>query len=900
MIRPHALLALAAVYTAALFASAPAAPAAPKPAPSASSAAAGDAAAGTPGAPAAYDAFVKNAQVQDGLFPVIRKDGKVYLVVAPDQLDKDFYEHAATANGLGGYGILSGDDFQMLVRIFQFHRINEKQVAMVLPQDRFLARPGSAAAEAVSRSTADSVQAVTAIAAADSASGKIVIDGSFLLSDVLDLGNALSDAVHDPKNPQGAYHQDANRTYFGTTKAFPENDIIETHQTFESVKPDAVDTVVDPHSIDMRVTYNLAQVLASPDYVPRLADDRVGFWTDPHIDFDRDDSFDDIQRFITRWNIKASDPSRPSPAVKPIVYTLTNTIPPQYKPAIREALLEWNKAFERIGILDAVKVQDQPDDPNFDPDDIRYNPVRWLTEANGGGFAEAQIEWNPRTGEIFRSGILIDADLMRFGKFEYSDLVGPDSGAPTSFAPWDALAADVTPGAGARRAHGFLHRDVGAREQAQFGALALALYNEEVPAGFTHDFLKSIVLHESGHDFGLAHNFIGHNAYTAAQLRDKRFTAANGVASSVMEYAPTNLWPKNSPHGDYFQTTLGPYDYHVIHWGYAPVPGARSPVDEVATLNQWAGAATDPKFAFASDEDVEYDGHAVDPRIAQWMLTGDSIGWCQTQLGIDRDLMRTLDVRYPRPEMPWDQERFAFALLARQYGRCALAMTHYIAGEHLSRARRGDPHAPQPLTPVSRDEEYRAFKNLDAYVFSDDAWNVSSTTLRRLVYSEYEAFLTFGYDPGPRHDVSLSAYAAREQNQALAYMFDPLVLERLADLPSKAGSQYHPMSLADLFTWTQAGVFGDLQRGKPAATSLHHNLQRSYARLLEKLAVAPPPGTPYDAQALARHELVALAGNVRAGLRDAGLDLATRAHLEALQDEVGRTLDTRNVTQVHP
>lgn len=862
MIRPRHALSLAAVCAAALFATAAAGSA--------------DGAGAPQAAPAAYATFVKDAQVQDGLFPLIRKDGKIYLTVAKEQFDGDFYEHAATANGLGGFGILSGDDFQMLVRIIRFHRINDRQVAILLPQNRFLARPGSAAALAVAGSTAESVQAVAAVAAEDKATGKVVIDGSFLLTDILDIGNTLSDVVDNPKNPQGGYHLDPGRTYFGTSKAFPKNDIIETHQTFESAKPDKIDTVPDPHSIDMRVTYNFAQILSSPDYMPRLADDRVGFWFDPHVNFDRDDSYDDVQRFITRWNIKAVDPTRPSPAVKPIVYTLTDTIPPQYKPAIREALLEWNKAFERIGILDAVKVVDQPNDPNFDPDDIRYNPVRWLTEANGGGFAEAQIEWDPRTGEIFRSGILIDADLMRYGKFQYSDVVGPEAGIP----------------------HGFMHRDTGARAQAQFGALALGLYGEDVPPNYTHDFLKMIVLHESGHDFGLAHNFIGHNAYTAAQLESKSFTDANGVASSVMEYAPVNLWPKNSPHGDFWQSTLGPYDYHAIHWGYAPVPGARSPEDEVATLDRWAEAATDPKYAFASDEDVEYDGHAVDPRVSQWMLTGDSIGWCRTQLGIDRALMRTLDARYPRPEMPWDQERFAFQLLTREYGTCALAMTHFIAGEYLSRARRGDPQAPQPLTPVSRDEEYRAFKNLDTYLFGDSAWDISSTTLRRLVYSEYESFTDFGYAPAPRHDISLTEYVARQQNRALAYMFNPLVLQRLADLPAKAAGSYHPMTMADLFTWTQTSVFGDLQTAHAASTTLHRNLQRSYARLLETLAVAPEPGTPYDAQALAHHELVALAGAVRSSLRRSGLDLATRAHLEALQDEIQRALDTKNVMPV--
>ena len=69
------------------------------------------------------------------------------------------------------------------------------------------------------------------------------------------------------------------------------------------------------------------------------------------VGFDREDTIDTNVRYITRWNVQASDPTKPSPAKHPIVYTLTNTIPEQYKPAIRDALLEWNKAFEKIGIL---------------------------------------------------------------------------------------------------------------------------------------------------------------------------------------------------------------------------------------------------------------------------------------------------------------------------------------------------------------------------------------------------------------------------------------------------------------------------------------------------------------------------------------------------------------------
>ena len=859
----------------------------------------------------AYEKFAKDAVVQTGLFTLLRKGEKVYFALGKDQLGVEFYEHATTANGLGGFGILSGDDFQQPARIVKFERVNDKAVALVLPQYRFDAERGTAADNAVKASTADSVVALMPVVAEDKTTGRLVVDPSFMLGDTLDLANGLNDIVKSPTNPAGAYHYDASRSYYGASKAFPKNVIIEADQTYASAKPDTINTVTDPHSIVMRVKYNLSEILSTPGYVPRLADDRVGFWQDPHLDFSRDDRLDNIDRFVLRWNLRASDPTKPSNAVKPIVYTLTDTIPDRYRAPIREAILEWNRAFERIGILNAVAVQDQPNDPNWDPDDIRYNTIRWLTEANGGGFAEAQIEWDPRTGEIFRGGVLIDSDMMRYGKFEYGDLVGPSTGkgagvsdtesgaqaAQSSPELWDP--ADFAAIAPARhRPGGFIHRDIGAKTQAAFGALALSLLGEEVPPSYTHDFLKGVVLHEVGHDFGLAHNFIGHNAYTAAQLQSKRFTDANGVASSVMEYSPVNIWPKNSPHGDFYQTVLGPYDYHAIHWGYAPIANAKRPSDELPTLARWASVAVTPMFAFASDEDNEYNGHAVDPRVSTWMLTGDSIGWCANQLAIDRDLIHSLDARYPRPGMPWDQERAAFSLLMGQYGRCAQAMTHYIAGEHLSRARLGDPHAPPPLTPISRAEEYRAFANLDRYLFRDDAWRISAQTLRRLTYSEYEAFVDFGSTEVPRHDLSLSALVAGYQNRALGYMFTPLVLQRLADLPSKAGPT-RTMTMADLFTWTQTSVYGDLSRGARSTSTIHRNLQRNYARMLERMAIAPLPGTPYDAQALARHELVTLEGSVGRTIAKRGLDLQTLAHLEALRAEVRRALDARDMTPVH-
>ncbi len=40
-----------------------------------------------------------------------------------------------------------------------------------------------------------------------------------------------------------------------------------------------------------------------------------------------------------------------------------------------------------------------------------------------------------------------------------------------------------------------------------------------------------------------------------------------------MDYAPINLAPKGVKQGDYFSTTIGPYDYWAIDYAYKPLSG---------------------------------------------------------------------------------------------------------------------------------------------------------------------------------------------------------------------------------------------------------------------------------------------------------------------------------------
>lgn len=112
---------------------------------------------------------------------------------------------------------------------------------------------------------------------------------------------------------------------------------------------------------------------------------------------------------------------------------------------------------------------------------------------------------------------------------------------------------------------------------------------------------------------------------------------------------------------------------------------------------------------------------------------------------------------------------------------------------------------------------------------------------------------------------------------AVGYLFKPLVLQRIDENPAESTGP--TMTIADLFDWLHAGIFGDLSETTIPLVS--RNLQSSYVERLATLASAPPRGTPPDAQALAAAELLRIARDATAAMR-ANHDPVTHAHLAAL------------------
>jgi hypothetical protein len=172
--------------------------------------------------------------------------------------------------------------------------------------------------------------------------------------------------------------------------------------------------------------YSISRLPERTDYKPRVADERVGFFTTSYRDLGqyRDDK--KWIRYINRWDIQKRDPNlKVSPPKQPIVFYIEHTVPVRYRKFVRDGVLEWNKAFEEIGISDAFEVyyQDKTTGANMDkdPEDVRYNFIRWLANDEGTAIGPSRVD--PRTGQILDADVVLTDGWIRYFWFQANELL---------------------------------------------------------------------------------------------------------------------------------------------------------------------------------------------------------------------------------------------------------------------------------------------------------------------------------------------------------------------------------------------------------------------------------------------------------------------------------------------
>lgn len=359
-------------------------------------------------------------------------------------------------------------------------------------------------------------------------------------SRVFDITNYLK----EPINPISPFH-DGNRpgslnaalTRFLSVKTFENNVEIKTRFGFRAREP------------FLAIMHRSFVLLPQEKMKPRLNDPRAGYFNESKRRYDSEQISVERYAYINRFDVqpKQEDIKKylagelVEPA-KPIVFYIDDAFPEKWKPYIKAGVEDWQLAFEAIGFKNAILAKDFPtDNPAFDPDDIRFNTIRYVTTPSAN--AEGQRWTDPRSGEI------IQADVIWY--------------------------SNVT-----EKLYEWLFVQTAAANEAVRGKRPA----DEV-LGET---IRYAAAHEIGHSLGLVHNFRSHYAFPVDSLRSAGFTQKYGSCASIMDYARNNYIAQPGDQGISFTPPImGPYDYFAIKYGYKPIFEAESAFDEKDILDEW-------------------------------------------------------------------------------------------------------------------------------------------------------------------------------------------------------------------------------------------------------------------------------------------------------------------------
>jgi hypothetical protein len=205
-------------------------------------------------------------------------------------------------------------------------------------------------------------------------------------------------------------------TFFGRLAAGAKRNLleIETAKAF----PRNIELAWELPMANGRMTtlhYSISVIPNNTGYRPREADLRVGYFTTVYRDIGDPGAETQWQRYINRWHLEKAEPSlKLSPPKEPIVFYIEHTTPIRYRRWVREGILEWNKAFEKVGITNAIEVRQQDARTGAymdkDPEDARWNFVLWTNA--GMGFAIGPSRVDPRTGQILDADVVLDEGFI--------------------------------------------------------------------------------------------------------------------------------------------------------------------------------------------------------------------------------------------------------------------------------------------------------------------------------------------------------------------------------------------------------------------------------------------------------------------------------------------------------
>ena len=569
---------------------------------------------------------------------------------------------------------------------------------------------------------------------------------------------------------------------------YPQNTDVEVEYVFENPPSYGyeLEDAADPRNISISLRYSFIQ-MPENDFEPRLADQRVGYFTDRITNLTSKDltPYGDL---INKWNLQKKNPEEElSEPIKPITFWMENTTPVELRPYIEEGVLAWNAAFEKAGFINALEVKIQPDDADWDAGDIRYNVLRWTSSPNPpfGGYGPSFT--NPRTGEIIGADIMLEWVYL-------TNRININTIFPI-------------------KEENLCY----AASQMQEGNLLANLVSMDPTGNRDPKIVKQsivrLTLHEVGHTLGLNHNFKASHLHDPVSVHDPLITQKSGVTASVMEYPAVNIAPLGVNQGDYYDVVTGAYDNWAIEFGYKPNLSDQE-------RKQILFRSDEPELIFGNDaDDMRSPGRGIDPRAMTNDLTNDPITYAVQRIELVNQTFKELPTKLEAKS--WEEFLNAYQTLLREYGRSLQTVSRFVGGVYVNRSTPDQDSELRPFEPVPEEVQKRAMDVLNNQAFSPSAFPINEEILA-LIQKERR-----GFDFRSEHeDPQVHRSILRIQSSVLAHLLNGWTLDRMTD-SSLYGNTY---SVNQMLSDLTNSIF--TEDANTSVSTIRQNLQTLYLRRL--------------------------------------------------------------------
>ena len=487
----------------------------------------------------------------------------------------------------------------------------------------------------------------------------------------------ITDVIKDlaPKGGMVNPSKDKSSYGVGNAKSFKDNASVEVTQEVELKQNMGIFSFL----FGRLTVKSLVSFMLMPEHKmnPRVRDSRIGVFATYNTEartsmYELAADKDGIKSYVlaNRWRVEPSDTAawlagKKVPVTKPIVWYVDNTFPKSWIGPIKEGVLAWNAAFEKIGLLGAIEVRDFPtaeEDPEFDPDNLKYSCIRFVTNPTMNAMGPSWVD--PQTGEILNASVLVYNDIIRLvNNWRF------------------ILTSQVDERVRARR----------------------------MPQDVIDESMVYVISHEIGHTLGLMHNMAASAAYPVEKLRDPAFTAKYGTTPSIMDYARFNYIAQPGDKGvKLTPPSLGVYDEYVIEWLYKPVIGAKDMWDEAAIAGKLIDRhAGDPMYRYGPQQIARQGYAAYDPSARTEDLGDDPIK--ASGYGI-------ANLKYILPKVnTWITDDYGYehrgdlyTQAINQYYRYLGNVLSQVGGIYLNDVKQGTPG--QTVKPVDKAVQKASFK----------------------------------------------------------------------------------------------------------------------------------------------------------------------------------------------